>query len=208
MTYFICIDMCGSARFVCVPTSSELKQVWGACCASLRGAGHHLRPMRPGRIARRDCEYKRCGMANVFCGVQPKAGRHFTKATPDRSSPEFADYLLEIAVSYPEADTIRLVMDNLSSEPHESGGGPVRREDRRLVVGPVHSALYTQTRKLAEPSGDREQPVQPSVHGPAQTPLAPKPTARNKGMEPEDESRPGHHRLAVYTQKGTPQVRP
>jgi transposase len=73
------------------------------------------RPMRPGRIARRDSEYKRQGTANVFCGVQPKAGKHFTKATSNRSSPEFADYLVEVAASYPEADTIHLVMDNLSS---------------------------------------------------------------------------------------------
>ena len=73
------------------------------------------RPMRPGRIARRDSEYKRQGTANVFCGVQPKAGKHFTKATPNRSSPEFADYLVEVVASYPHADTIHLVMDNLSS---------------------------------------------------------------------------------------------
>jgi transposase len=71
--------------------------------------------LRPGRVARRDGEYKRCGTANVFCGVQPKAGRHFTKVTNDRSSPEFADYLLDLAAGYPEADTIHLVMDNLSS---------------------------------------------------------------------------------------------
>ena len=74
-----------------------------------------LRPMRPRRIARRDCEYERRGTANVFCGVQPKAGRHFTKPTANRSSPQFADYLVEIVASYPEADTIHLVMDNLSS---------------------------------------------------------------------------------------------
>ena len=73
------------------------------------------RPMRPGRILRRDSEYKRCGTANVFCGVQPKAGRHITKATLNRCSAEFADYLLEVAASYQEADTIHLVMDNLSS---------------------------------------------------------------------------------------------
>ncbi len=72
-------------------------------------------PMRPGRMARHDCEYKRCGTANVFCGVQPKAGRHFARVTRDRPSPEFADYLLEIAEHYPAADTIHLVMDNLSS---------------------------------------------------------------------------------------------
>ena len=48
------------------------------------------RPMRPGRIARRDSEYQRRGTANVFCGVQPKAGRHFTKqlrTAPRSSSP-------------------------------------------------------------------------------------------------------------------------
>jgi hypothetical protein len=59
-----------------------------------------LWPMRPGRIARRDREYERRGTANVFCGVQPKAGRHLTKPTPNRSSPQFADYLVEIVASY------------------------------------------------------------------------------------------------------------
>jgi transposase len=71
--------------------------------------------LQPGRVARRDAEYRRCGTANVFCGVQPKAGRHFTKVTNDRSSPQFAHYLLDIATVYPEADTLHLVMDHLSS---------------------------------------------------------------------------------------------
>jgi hypothetical protein len=31
--------------------------------------------MRPGCVARRNGEYRRCGTANVFCGVEPKAGR-------------------------------------------------------------------------------------------------------------------------------------
>ena len=73
------------------------------------------RPIRPGHIMRRDCEYERRGTANVFCGVEPKAGRHFTKPTSNRCSAEFADYLVEIVASYPEADTIHLVMDNLST---------------------------------------------------------------------------------------------
>jgi hypothetical protein len=73
------------------------------------------RPMRPGRILRPDCEYERRGTANVFCGVEPKAGRHFIKPTSTRCSAEFADYLVEIVARYPEADTIHLVMDNLNS---------------------------------------------------------------------------------------------
>jgi hypothetical protein len=35
-------------------------------------------PAAPGREARQDNEYERCGTANVFCAVEPKAGRHFT----------------------------------------------------------------------------------------------------------------------------------
>jgi hypothetical protein len=74
-----------------------------------------LMPMEPGQITRRDYEYQRCGTANVFCGIEPKAGVHFTKVTPTRSSAEFADFLLDIAEHYSAADTIHLVMDNLST---------------------------------------------------------------------------------------------
>ena len=72
-------------------------------------------PMKPGSVAKRDCEYERCGTANVFCGVEPKAGQHFTKVTPTRSSPEFAVFLRTVGDHYPEAKTIHLVMDNLST---------------------------------------------------------------------------------------------
>lgn len=42
---------------------------------------------------------------------------------------------------------------------------------------------------------------------PRQTPLAQRPAARSQSLEPEDESRPGHHRLAVYKQKGASDLR-
>jgi len=71
-------------------------------------------PARPGREARRDNEWERCGTANVFCAVEPKAGRHFTFPTPDRSAVEFAHAVFEVAMQYPQADTIHLVMDNLN----------------------------------------------------------------------------------------------
>ena len=71
-------------------------------------------PARPGREARRDSEYERCGTANVFCAVEPKAGRHFTYPTPDRSGFEFAQVAFDLAMQYREVKTIHLVMDNLS----------------------------------------------------------------------------------------------
>jgi hypothetical protein len=77
-------------------------------------------PVQPGREARRDNEYERCGTANIFCAVEPKAGRHFTFATPDRSGFEFAQVAVRLALAYPAATTIHLVMDNLSSHTQRS----------------------------------------------------------------------------------------
>ena len=71
-------------------------------------------PMSPGKVTRRDNEYKRCGTANVFCAVEPKAGKHFTIATSNRSAPEFAKAMEAIVSSYPTASTIHLIVDNLN----------------------------------------------------------------------------------------------
>ncbi|HEX2994469.1 MAG TPA: IS630 family transposase [Anaerolineales bacterium] len=76
-----------------------------------------VRPPRlakPGKPARPDNEYKRCGTANVFGIVEPKAGRHFTTATSDRSSAQFAHVVKTVVDQYPNAQTIHLVMDNLN----------------------------------------------------------------------------------------------
>ena len=64
-------------------------------------------------------DYKRNGTTTLFAalwrycreGWSATAARHFTKPTPNRSSQQFVDYLVEIVASYPEADTIHLVMD-------------------------------------------------------------------------------------------------
>ena len=72
------------------------------------------RPPLPGHAARRDNEYKRCGTANIFAVVEPKAGRHFNRATPNRSGQEFALTIRDLAAAYPLARRIHLVMDNLN----------------------------------------------------------------------------------------------
>src|ERR1700686_3293365 len=61
------------------------------------------KPPAPGQVAKRDSEYERCGTANVFCAVEPKAGQHFTYATADRSSFEFAKGIFDLAMQYQEA---------------------------------------------------------------------------------------------------------
>ena len=72
------------------------------------------RPASPGKLLRPDNEYKRCGRANVFGVVEPKAGWHFATATPNRFAAQFAQVVSNIAEQYPAAQTIHLVMDNLN----------------------------------------------------------------------------------------------
>jgi hypothetical protein len=81
---------------------------------SLHADVRPCRPMRPGHIAKRDNEYKRCGTANIFAVVEPKAGRHLTRATANRSAAQFALVIQDLVTAYPFARKIHLVMDNLN----------------------------------------------------------------------------------------------
>ena len=63
----------------------------------------------------------RCGTANVFGVVEPKAGRHFTRATVDRSAPQFARLIQELTGRYATARTMHLVMDNKARKTFRHG---------------------------------------------------------------------------------------
>lgn len=72
-------------------------------------------PAKPtGRIAKRDSEYKRSGTANVFCAVEPLAGRHFAWPTARRTAADFASTVERLVSAYPSATTIHIVLDNLN----------------------------------------------------------------------------------------------
>jgi hypothetical protein len=77
-------------------------------------------PAQPQQPAKRDYEYERRGTANVFCAVEPLAGRHLTWSTPNRSGKQFAKMLQRIAKAYPNARTTHLVLDNLSTHARSS----------------------------------------------------------------------------------------
>ena len=109
------------------------------------------RPARPGHVAKQDTEYVRCGTANIFGIVEPKAGRHFTHVTPDRSGRQFALAIRDLIAAYPTARTIHLVLDNLSTHFESSlikHLGPRRghRLWRRLTVHytPTHGSWLNQ----------------------------------------------------------------
>jgi len=77
----------------------------------------NVRPssIREDGVRRIDYEYRRQGTANVFCAVEPRAGRHFVEATPRRTKRHFARMLKRLARAYPVADAIHLVVDNLNT---------------------------------------------------------------------------------------------
>ena len=76
-------------------------------------------PASPGRTAKHDYEYKRCGKSNIFLACEPLAGKRMVKVTERRTALEWACFVEEIAAQYEYAEKITLVMDNLNT--HNAG---------------------------------------------------------------------------------------
>ena len=102
-----------------------------------------IRADKPGTITKRDSEYIRNGTANVFCVVEPKAGRHMTAATKNRKSPQLAKTLGKLSRAYPDARTIHLVMDNLSSHVSDKALVDFYGEERGKEIWKKFTVHYT-----------------------------------------------------------------
>ena len=76
-------------------------------------------PAAPGRSAKYDYEYKRCGMCNIFLACEPLAGKRMIKVTERRTALDWACFIEEIAAQYEQAEKITLVLDNLNT--HNAG---------------------------------------------------------------------------------------
>jgi hypothetical protein len=76
-------------------------------------------PASPGRVARHDYEYRRCGVCNIFLAFEPLAGKRMVRVTERKAKQDWACFLEEIADRYESAEKITLVMDNLNT--HEPG---------------------------------------------------------------------------------------
>jgi len=73
-------------------------------------------PAGPGQPARYDDEYRREGTANLFLCVQPLCGWRHVNVTARRTKGDFALQMRELAdVHFPEAEIIKLVVDNLKT---------------------------------------------------------------------------------------------
>jgi hypothetical protein len=73
-------------------------------------------PHKPGKPKRVDSEYERRGTANVLMAFEPLKGRREIRVTEHRRKTEFAEMMRYLADDlYPEAERIRLVVDNLNT---------------------------------------------------------------------------------------------
>ena len=75
---------------------------------------------QPGKIAKQDYEYRRCGTCSVFVAVEPKAGKRFVRAKRHRKRPDFARFVRDLSRRYPHAKRLHLVMDNLNTHNEKS----------------------------------------------------------------------------------------
>lgn len=74
------------------------------------------RPVVTGQPALYDYEYRRAGTANIFMTVQPLAGWRQVTVTSQRTKLDFAAQMKELVdLHFPEAERIRVVLDNLNT---------------------------------------------------------------------------------------------
>ena len=82
----------------------------------LRGEVTEPVPPGPGSPAKQDYEYTRHGTANLFVIVEPLAGRRHVTVTDRRATADFAAQMKYLCDEmYPEAEVIRVVLDNLNT---------------------------------------------------------------------------------------------
>jgi transposase len=73
-------------------------------------------PAKPGQLERYDCEYRRNGTVNLFVFLDAHRPWRRVKVTEQRAARDFAECMRELVdIDYPQADQIRVVLDNLST---------------------------------------------------------------------------------------------
>lgn len=73
-------------------------------------------PAQPGQPERYDYEYKRKGTRNLFLFCEPQAGWRHIAVTEQRTMQDFAQQMKWLVDErYPEAEVVRVVLDNLNT---------------------------------------------------------------------------------------------
>ena len=90
--------------------------------------------MRPGNAEKYDYEYIRNGNANIFVAVEPKHGKRVTKVTKQRTKKDFAKFMQDVVLSYPYAEKLRIVLDNLNTHHKNSFYEAFEKEEAERIL--------------------------------------------------------------------------
>lgn len=94
--------------------------------------------MKPGSPEKYDYEYKRNGTANIFVAVEPKAGKRRISVTNQRTKKDFANEIRHLVdFEYPDADLLRIVLDNLNTHKKESLYETFGKEEAERILKKV-----------------------------------------------------------------------
>jgi len=72
-------------------------------------------PMKPGSPRKEHYEYERNGTCCVFMAFEPLAGRRFVCVKERRTKADYAEFMMDLANQYPDAEKIIVVQDNLNT---------------------------------------------------------------------------------------------
>lgn len=72
-------------------------------------------PMKEGQSTRFDYEYEREGTAVLLVAFEPLTGRRLVETSQQRTKADYCRFMQRVAASYPQAEKIVLVQDNLNT---------------------------------------------------------------------------------------------
>ena len=92
-------------------------------------------PTQPGLPLRRDYEYRREGTRNLFLACEPLVGWRHVVVTQRRTMEDFAQQMRWLAdEAYPEAEVVRVVLDNLNTHRRASLYETFPAEEARRIA--------------------------------------------------------------------------
>lgn len=91
--------------------------------------------MKPGKVAKEDYEYQREGMMNIFMHFDRHRGWRKAKVTEYKTALDFAQCMRELVdIDYPDADVVRIVLDNFGTHTEASLYKAFPPEEARRVL--------------------------------------------------------------------------
>ena len=76
----------------------------------------------------------RNGKANIFVAVEPKHGKRITKVTKQITKKDFAKFMQDVVLSYPYAEKLRVVVDNLNTHFESSFYETFEKDEAKKIL--------------------------------------------------------------------------